>query len=456
MQFFRGLVQLCRLLVGSLFIVSGLIKSNDALGFMYKLEEYFEPGALNLPGLEDYALSLSVIICIGEILLGVAMVIGALPKLTAALTGILMAFFTWLTWYTANCDPFATKMIVDATGASVEIANQCVLACGCFGNAIPLTPYESFIKDVVLSILTIPIVWGAFKGWTQLNTKREGLVLISGSLVVIYAFGSGMLDWNFPVLFAAMAYAVAEGLKSRISGVGREWIMAMGVLIVCGAFQYHTLIHLPVKDYRPYAAGESIFKNRKSAEELELEGPKYATEYTFKNIRTQEDTIILSTEWIKIYSEPWFKEGYETVSFDGAEIQIAEGYEPRIMDFQIVDVDGEDLADDFLQMEGDLLIHVSKDLDTGARLGQDDLNALAKNAMANGWTMIGLTNAPADQNEEYRAKVNAPYPFYTCDQTELKIVVRANPGLVWIHNGVVQEKWSWHDVPTWDDLTGEP
>ena len=166
MQFFRGLVQLCRLLVGSLFIVSGLIKSNDAMGFMYKLEEYFEPGALNLPGLEEYALSLSVLICMGEILLGVAMVIGALPKLTATLTGILMAFFTWLTWYTANCDPFATKMIVDATGASVEIANQCVLACGCFGNAIPLTPYESFIKDVVLSILTIPIVWGAFKGWT--------------------------------------------------------------------------------------------------------------------------------------------------------------------------------------------------------------------------------------------------------------------------------------------------
>jgi uncharacterized membrane protein YphA (DoxX/SURF4 family) len=74
MQFFRGLVQLCRLLVGSLFIVSGLIKSNDAMGFMYKLEEYFEPGALNLPGLEEYALSLSVLICIGEILLGVAMV----------------------------------------------------------------------------------------------------------------------------------------------------------------------------------------------------------------------------------------------------------------------------------------------------------------------------------------------------------------------------------------------
>ncbi|MGB1122626.1 MAG: MauE/DoxX family redox-associated membrane protein [Flavobacteriales bacterium] len=91
------IIKICRLLVGSLFIVSGLIKANDALGFMYKLEEYFEPGALNLPGLTEWTLPLAVFICVGEILLGVAMVIGALPRLTATLTGVIMAFFTWLT-----------------------------------------------------------------------------------------------------------------------------------------------------------------------------------------------------------------------------------------------------------------------------------------------------------------------------------------------------------------------
>ena len=175
------IIKICRLLVGSLFIVSGLIKANDALGFMYKLEEYFEPGALNLPSLTEWALPLAVFICVGEILLGVAMVIGALPRLTATLTGVIMAFFTWLTWYTANCDPFGTKMITDALGALVEIDNQCVLACGCFGNAIPLTPYESFIKDVVLSILTVPILVGAFTDRIGLNDKRTGMFMISGA-----------------------------------------------------------------------------------------------------------------------------------------------------------------------------------------------------------------------------------------------------------------------------------
>ena len=101
----RIAVLVARVLVGSLFIVSGLIKANDALGFMYKLEEYFEPGALNLPGLTPYALGLGMAICIGEILLGVALLVGALPRLTAVLTGIMMAFFTWLTWYTTQCDP---------------------------------------------------------------------------------------------------------------------------------------------------------------------------------------------------------------------------------------------------------------------------------------------------------------------------------------------------------------
>ena len=71
----KGLTNICRMVVGALFVVSGLIKSNDALGFMYKLEEYFEPGALNLEYLIPYALEIAVFVCVGEILLGVAILV---------------------------------------------------------------------------------------------------------------------------------------------------------------------------------------------------------------------------------------------------------------------------------------------------------------------------------------------------------------------------------------------
>jgi uncharacterized membrane protein YphA (DoxX/SURF4 family) len=448
------IIKVCRLLVGSLFIVSGLIKANDALGFMYKLEEYFEPGALNLPGLTEWALPLAVFICVGEILLGVAMVIGALPRLTAALTGVIMAIFTWLTWYTASCDPFGTKMITDAMGALVEIDNQCVLACGCFGNAIPLTPYESFIKDVVLSVLTVPILIGAFTDRIALNDKRTGMVMISASLVLIYLFGELMLEWNFPVLFAAGSYIVAEGLKMRLSGPQKEWAMALGVTAVCVAFQVHTLNHLPLKDYRAYAVGENIIENRKSAEELGLDGPVYATEYTFRNVHSGVDTVVLSTDWLKIYNEPWFKNTYETVSFDGKEVKVADGYEPRILDFQIIDKLGDDRADEFLNYDGNVLLFVSKDLENANTSKQAEMNALANAAGEAGWMNIGLTNAPWEENRAFQQDHGVTYGMFTCDQTELKIVVRSNPGIVWLKDGVVQEKWAWRDVPSWEDLSG--
>ena len=92
----KVLVSICRTIVGALFVVSGLIKSNDALGFMYKLEEYFEAGALNMEYLTPYALELAVFICVGEILLGLALLVGALPKLTSILTTGMMLFFTEL------------------------------------------------------------------------------------------------------------------------------------------------------------------------------------------------------------------------------------------------------------------------------------------------------------------------------------------------------------------------
>lgn len=448
----RWIIYTARTLVGSLFIVSGLIKANDALGFMYKLEEYFEPGALNLPGWTDFALEIAVFVCIAEILLGVAILVGALPRLTSALTAVMMAFFTWLTWYTANCDPFGTKMISDATGQMVEIANQCVLACGCFGNAIPLTPYESFLKDVVLSVLSIPILFGAFTNRFKLNEGKESLYLLTASLVVIFIFSLVMLDWLFPVLFAALAFLAAEGIKRRVTGTGQEWWMALGVVVVCAGFQWFTLAYIPAKDYRPYAVGSSIPENMKSAEELGLEAPLYATEYTFRNMLTGMDTIVLSSDWLKVYNTDWFKSTYEQVSFDGKEVLLAEGYEPPIMDFQIIDSEGSEWTEDFLQGAGWVLVHVSRELSATETSVQPALNALATEALRAGWQAIGLTNAGAEENAAYREAHGASYPFYSCDQTELKIIVRSNPGLILLKDGVVMGKWAWRSLPSWEEL----
>lgn len=451
----RLIVIISRIIVGSLFIVSGLIKSNDALGFMYKLEEYFEPGALNLEFLTPYALAIAVLVVVGEVLLGVALLVGALPKLTSVLTLAMMLFFTWLTYYTDNCDPMGTTMITNEVGEKVEIANQCVLECGCFGNAIPLTPHESFLKDLFLLIFVIPIFIGAFRGMIRLNTPKEAIYIYSFSILITAIFAMTMLDWLFPPMFTAFCLIAAAFVQRRVKHSSKEWLMALAVLIVAGIFQYRTLNHLPMKDYRPYAIGQNIVENMKSAEELGLDGPKYATEYHFKNVKTAQDTTVLSSDWLRVHSTDWFKNTYEVVDYDGREIKISDGYEPLIKDFEAMSYDGDDYTYEIIEDPGYVFLHISNNLSTTAVGAQKKLTALAAEAEKAGHKFYALTNGSYDEVETYRHEYEAAYPFLNTDQTELKIIVRSNPGLVLIKNGVVQNKWAWRDIPTWDEISSE-
>jgi hypothetical protein len=143
------------------------------------------------------------------------------------------------------------------------------------------------------------------------------------------------------------------------------------------------------------------------------------------------------------------------VSFDGPEVKVSDGYEPRIMDFQIIDADGLDWTEEVLTHEGNVMLYVSKDLELASTDEQSAMNDFARKAEIAGWMNVGLTNAPADQNKAFQAEHDVPYSMYTCDQTELKIVVRSNPGMVWIKDGEVQEKWSWRDTPEWNDIIAD-
>ena len=127
------ITQISRILVGALFIFSGLIKLNDPMGFAFKLNDYFAADVLNMPFLLDYTLPMALFIVILEVILGIALLIGQWRNLTAWLLLLMIVFFTFLTFYSAYFNK--------------------VTDCGCFGDAIPLTPWQSFGKDVVLTVL---------------------------------------------------------------------------------------------------------------------------------------------------------------------------------------------------------------------------------------------------------------------------------------------------------------
>lgn len=444
-----SVANVCRVLVGALFVVSGLIKINDAMGFMYKLEEYFEPGALNLEAWTPWALELGMLASIGEVLLGVALLVGALPRLTTALTLILMLFFTWLTWYTDHCDPFGSKWVVQ-DGVEVEIPNQCVLSCGCFGNAIPLTPHESFLKDVVLLILLLPVLWSAWTNGYTLNERKRAIWMYALALLITWLFSEGMLEWGFPTLFLAMGLAAAEAVRKRWRWSHTEWAMAAGVLAVALGFQAYTLRHLPVKDYRPYAVGQDINRNMASAEDLGLEPPEFDKEVRFFHPETGADTVILQSAYMagKLWSDSVFKSVYPEADWAGArDFKVSDGYEPLIFDLDATNGDGESQLAALLD-EGYTLLHVSKDLGASGARGQEAINALFAEASGAGWRTAALTPSTTEDAAAYSAIHGCEYPFYTTDPTELKIIVRSNPGVVLLKDGKVMMKWAWRDVPS--------
>jgi uncharacterized membrane protein YphA (DoxX/SURF4 family) len=183
------LVQIARIIVGTLFIFSGFVKLVDPIGSQYKFEEYFSEGVLNLEFLIPYALPFAIFLIIAEIVLGVALLVGWRAKLTVNSLKIMILFFLFLTWYSAYYNK--------------------VTDCGCFGDAIKLTPWETFTKDVILTILIFFI--GA-----KIRFIKPVLPKSNPGLIVIVS------------------------------------------LIISSFITYHVLNHLPIIDFRAYAIGKNI------------------------------------------------------------------------------------------------------------------------------------------------------------------------------------------------------
>src|ERR1700743_600195 len=168
----NGLIWFCRIAVGLLFIFSGLIKINDPLGFSYKLEEYFD--VFHLSFLSGFSLNLAIILCALEIILGFALLIGVRAKAVAWGLLLLIIFFAFLTFYSAYF--------------------KVVQTCGCFGDAIPLTPWQSFSKDLVLLLLILVL----FKNRADIKPifkAKTGDQLLIASVVI--AIAMGLYTYNF-------------------------------------------------------------------------------------------------------------------------------------------------------------------------------------------------------------------------------------------------------------------
>jgi uncharacterized membrane protein YphA (DoxX/SURF4 family) len=320
-MFLKLLVHLSRIFVGAMFIFSGFVKLVDPIGSQYKFEEYFSEGVLNLEFLIPYALPFSILLIIVEIMLGVSLLLGYKSKITTlSLLGI-TTIFLFLTWYSAYYNK--------------------VTDCGCFGDAIKLTPWETFWKNVLLIGLILLLLIGV-KNIKALFSKR-----INTSLIILS--------------FVSFSYITI-----------------------------HVLNHLPIIDFRAYAVGKNI-----------TEGMEFP-----------EDGSI-----------------------------------PPVHDFMLEDTQN-DLAPEILAMDKVLLVIVynaSKSDDKGFI----DIKYIADKAISKGYNVFGVSASFEDDLILIQNNYDLPFDFLFCDETTLKTMIRANPGVMTLSKGTVTGKWNWNDI---DDI----
>ncbi len=364
----RKLNQLSRIILGLVFIFSGFVKAVDPLGSMYKFNDYFT--AFDLEFLSVIALPLAILLSTVEFVIGFSLLYATKRKITAWVTLIFMSFFTILTLFLAIFNP--------------------VSDCGCFGDAIIMTNWETFWKNVVLMIFTIVIFVHRNKyevQWKSIN----------------------------------------------------QWIAIAIPFIFSITLSLYCYFNLPILDFRPYHIGTHIPEKMIIPEDA----PKaeYETILLYeKNGKVKEFTLenLPDSTW------QWVETKNELIS---------EGYIPPIHDFSIQTPNGNDITDIVLNDTKFTFLMVAYDLNKTSTKNIDKINKLAEYCKESGkCNFICLTASVESVIQNFKDKTGAPYMFYATDEITLKTIVRANPGIVLIKKGTILDKWHHRNIPTIESM----
>lgn len=414
----KFLLHFSRLFVGNLFIFSGVVKANDPLGFSYKLIEYFEEFGTNWDWLIEIAMPFAAAICILEIVLGVAVLVGYKMKQVSWILLAMILFFTVLT--------FASAVF------------EIVRSCGCFGDAIPLTPWESFYKDLILLalILILFVKRNVIEPFTEF---RPALLYFIISTMVMGAL-SYQLNWEFPLILTAIVLG-GSLIMFLINKQQQAMVAVLVSLISSTVFSVNCVKHLPQRDFRPYAEGKSI------PEQMEL--PENAVQPVYENILTYKNKVTGEEKEFTQENYPWDDDNWEWVNTESKLIK--EGDVAKITDFSVVDETGEDITYSVLDEELIFLL-VMYDLGKTDVEHMPLINEFAKKAESHSIPFVALTAATYEFSEEFRHQHQTPFPFYTTDGIVLKTIIRSNPGLVLLSKGTVVAKWHSNDLPSFEEV----
>ena len=352
-----------RIIIALIFIASGFVKAVDVIGFSFKLEEYFAPSVFNIPFLEKQAILIAIIVVVLELVLGFLLLIKVRLKITLSLLIALCVFFGFLTFYSAYFN-----VVTD---------------CGCFGDALKFTPWQSFWKDIIL-LIGIIILWMLYKNHFNDEDNKH----------------------NLKKYFSILAFAIM-------------------VFVI-----YWGVAHEPLIDFRHYKIGTDMNAEK---EKIAKDPSEFKTFYSLKNEKTGEILNVNQDDYVndkKYWEEgsPWKIEEGKTTSK-----MVKQGYESEISKFKPETRDGINLTDEILKAPKAILIfsyHPEK-------LDQDLLaKTEAKIKSQKDAFVAGVSTNP----NTFKTINNA-----TMDGTAIKTIARSNPFVLTLQNGKIVDKRSAED-----------
>jgi len=366
-RFSNAQITISRIILGLLFVYSGFVKGVDPLGTQYRIIDYFI--AFDTDWAEFLALPLSIILNASEFILGVLLLFNVRMKITSWLVVLMMAIFTVVTINDALYSP--------------------VPDCGCFGDAIILSNWQTFYKNLVINAL----------------------------LLIVFLSRNRIASW----------------FKVKI-----EWAILIVSVFGFVFFEIYNIRHLPVIDFRDWKVGNMMVNEKPLPLEYYL---------TYRNSNTGEEKEYTSPDYP--YNDSVWLSQWEFVK------QRVVDPNPRIHDLRIEDETGNDYTAQFIENPDYQLLFVLYDI-SGSKSKQNDLiRDFSAKCNDQGISFIAITSSLPEEVRKYKMENNFDIEFYYADDITLMAMVRSNPGLVLLKDGVVLDKWHINDFPSYGEFETE-
>lgn len=347
--------KIIRIFVAVVFIISGFVKAVDPVGFSFKLEEYFSPSVFNMPFLEKLALPIAILVVTVELLLGVLLLLKIRIKRTLISLLAICIFFAFLTFYSAYFN-----VVTD---------------CGCFGDALKMTPWTSFAKDMVLLVLIVILL--------KLYKHDESNAV-------------HFLKSGFPKITLFLLSCIF-----------------LTVIVLKGTFGE------PYIDFRDYKIGTDL-KAEKA--KIEANPSVYEVIYTLKNTKTGQEKVMSQDEYLS--TNIWEDKNWQIESDKTKDKLKKQGYDSTIKNFKITDSEGQDITDKILNEPRVVIVFTYKP----EKLSKDLINNIEAGLLARKSSVYAVSTQP-----DTFTKV----PHGTMDGTAIKTIARSNPFVLILENGKI-------------------